>query len=377
MKMKKIFTPFLLLISSLYIFQACSGDYRKDATGPIDEIYVVMDSTKWDSQTANAIRKVFGSPITTLPSEQPRFDLHFLNLKDNSDLEFAKEQKNVIFAAPLNDSTNTAAYLRSLLSKPVQQLVENGKNFAFPLKNKWYRNQWTLLLTSTSDSALANRILDSEQQLLDNIMAVQRERYTANIYDQGEQVAIEDTLWKEHGWKIRVEHDYTLDVDTADFVTLRRSLPDNDRWIWVWWKNNVNNIDYLDPQWVNATRDSINEARIQGTEDSAYVTTEYRTDVISRTITFKGFYGIVTHGRWHMHNGAMGGPFVNYTFYVPYQHRLYSMEFAEFAPRYKKRRFVREFEAMAYTFKADSTLTPAQLAGKSLRKSEAGQQAKK
>jgi len=176
MKMKKIFTPFLLLISSLYIFQACSGDYRKDATGPIDEIYVVMDSTKWDSQSANAIRKVFGSPITTLPSEQPRFDLHFLNLKDNSDLEFAKQQKNVIFAAPLNDSTNTAAYLRSLLSKPVQQLVESGKNFAFPLRNKWYRNQWTLLLTSTSDSSLAHRILDSEQQLLDNIMTVQRQR---------------------------------------------------------------------------------------------------------------------------------------------------------------------------------------------------------
>ena len=142
-------------------------------------------------------------------------------------------------------------------------------------------------------------------------------------------------------------------------------MPDNDRWIWVWWKDNVNNIDYLDAQWVNATRDSLNEHYIRGTMDSSYVTTEYRTDVISRTINFKGFYGIVTHGRWRMTHGAMGGPFVNYTFYVPYQHRLYSMEFSEFAPRYKKRRFVRQFEAMAYTFQADSTLTPDQISGKS------------
>lgn len=377
--MKRLFTPFLLLVSSLYLFQACSGDYRREAMGPIDEIYVVMDSTKWHSQTADAIRQVFGSPITTLPSEQPRFDLHFYNLKTNSDLDYAKKMKNVIFAAPLNDSSNTAAYLRALLSKPVKQLVEGGKNFAFPLKNKWYQNQWTLLLTSTSDSTLAHKILDSQQQLLDDIMTFQRQRYQDEIYSRGEETAIEDTLWKEHGWKIRVQHDYALnDVDTSNFVFLRRSLPDNDRWIWVWWKNNVNNIDNLDPQWVNATRDSLNELYVRGTEDSAYVTTEYRTDVISRTITFKGFYGIVTHGRWRMHHGAMGGPFVNYTFYVPYQHRVYSMEFSEFAPRYKKRRFVRQFEAMAYTFKADSTLTPEQMfTGKPPRKQNQGQKAKK
>lgn len=364
MNMKKIFSTLLILVSCLYLFQACGGDYRRDAMGPIDEIFVVMDSTKWDSQTADAIRKVFGSPITTLPSEQPRFDLHFLNLRDNSDLDFAKEQKNVIFAAPLNDSTNTAKYLRALLSKPVQQLVESGKNFAFPLENKWYRNQWTLLLTSTSDSTLAHKILGSEQQLLDNLMELQRQRWQASIYDRGEVTAIEDTLWKEHGWKIRVEHDYVLNVDTTDFIVLRREMTDNDRWIWVWWKNNVTNIGYLDPQWVNATRDSLNEHYIRGTEDSAYVTTEYRTDVISRIINFRGFYGIVTHGRWRMEHGAMGGPFVNYTFYVPYQHRLYSMEFTEFAPRYRKRSFVRQFEAMAYTFQADSTLTPEQMTGK-------------
>jgi len=362
--MKRLFSPLLLLLSCLYLFQACSGDYRKEAVGEPDGIWVVMDSTKWDSQTANAIRKVFGSPVTTLPSEQPRFDLHFLNLQSNSDLDFAKKRKNVIFAAPLNDSSNTAAYLRSLLSKPVQQLVDNGKNFAFPLKNKWYRDQYTLLLTSTSDSALANKIVSSEQQLLDNLMEFQRQRWQTRIYDRGEVTAIEDTLWKEHGWKIRVQHDYALHVDTTDFVTLRRQMPDNDRWIWIWWKDNVNNIDYLDPQWVNATRDSLNEHYIRGTVDSSYVSTEYRTDVISRTIQFNGFFGIVTHGRWHMINGAMGGPFVNYTFYVPYQHRLYSMEFSEFAPRYKKRRFVRQFEAMAYTFKADSTLTQAQITGK-------------
>ncbi len=376
MIMSKRFFSLLLLIPCLYLFQSCEGgDYRRESIGEIGSIYVVMDSTQWHSQTADAIRKVFASPIITLPSEQPRFDLTFHSLRTTSDLDFAKKQKNVIFAAPLEDTTsNTAEYLRSLLSKPVQQLVLSGKNFAFPLKDKWYNDQWTLLLTSTSDSTLASHIVNAEQQLLDNLLELQRKRWQAYLYDRGEQFDIEDTLWKRHGWKFRVEHDYVLNVDTANFVSLRRYMPQNDRWIWVWWKDNVTDIDYLDSQWINATRDSLNEQYIRGTEDSSYVTTQYRRAVISRPINFKNYYGLVTRGAWRMTHDLMGGPFVNYTFYVPSQKRLYMMEFSEYAPRYLKRRFIRQFEAMAYTFQADSTLSAEQLSGKTSAPAESARQ---
>ena len=46
----------------------CDGDYRQLSTGAIDEVFVVMDSTAWNSETAEAIREVFGGGITTLPA---------------------------------------------------------------------------------------------------------------------------------------------------------------------------------------------------------------------------------------------------------------------------------------------------------------------
>jgi hypothetical protein len=51
----------------------------------------------------------------------------------------------------------------------------------------------------------------------------------------------------------------------------------------------------------------------------------------------------------------MAGPFVNFTIYDKETSRLFMLEFAQFAPKYNKRRFVREFRAMLRTFESDST----------------------
>lgn len=348
----------LLIVSSLY---GCNGDYRLEAQGPEDQILVVMDSTQWKGQTADAIRSVFGGYITTLPNAERRYTLNFVSLKDNDVLNFAKKQKNVIFAAPIDGKSNTAKFIRSLLSKNVQARVRSRDNFVFPLKNLWYRNQWTLILTSTSDDTLAKYIHESEPRLLSDIGSVMRRRYTEDIYDRGEQKNLEKKIWDEHGFKIRVEHDYQISADTTHFLSMQFYMPTNDRWIWFWWKDNVSNIDFLGSQWANATRDSLMKIYVRGTRDSSYVTTEYRRDVITKSIMLNGYYTLKTNGTWRMTNDAMGGPFVSYVIYVPEQERLYMMDFSQFAPKYPKKRFVRQFEAMAYTFRADTTLTPAKL----------------
>ena len=57
-----------------------------------------------------------------------------------------------------------------------------------------------------------------------------------------------------------------------------------------------------------------------------------------------------------MINGAMGGPFVNFTYYDPQTNRLFMVEYSQFAPSVtKKLRFVRQFRAMGRTFESDST----------------------
>ncbi|HLR25194.1 MAG TPA: DUF4837 family protein [Fodinibius sp.] len=359
----KSLLKFSLFALIALVWVGCEGDYRPKASGGFGEVVVVMDSTQWESATAKAIRNTYGKSMLTLPGPEPRFDLRFRDFKSKNQWDRLKKFKNIIIAAPINDSTNTASLVRSLLSDQVEEQVQNGESFAFPLNNKWYQDQWSVVLTAPNDSALAKQINNSETTLVDRLMEKEFERWKEEIYDRGEQLAVEDSLWKNHGWKIRIQHDWNTILDTVytsegekvHFMRMNRLLPENSRWFWVWWKNDVRDISYLDNDWINARRDSLMRKWVRGTRDSSYITTEYRRPVETSIFKMNDDLTYETRGTWRMTHDAMGGPFVNFTVYDEEANRLFMLEFLQFAPEYDKRRFVRQFRVMLRTFQSDST----------------------
>lgn len=350
---------FILLVA---VWVGCEGDYRQEARGSFGEVVVLMDSTQFESETANAIREIYGGWIQTIPGKPPRFDLRFMDFTSNKQLEQLKRYKNLVVAAPIDDSTNTGGLIRALLNDELERQVKDGESFAFPLNDHWYRNQWLMLLSGQSDSALAGQIRNSEETLTDNLVEKELERWKDEIYDRGEKFALEDSLWDTHGWKIRIQHDWMKNIDTtftdngeeAHFLTMRRPLPENDRWFWAWWKQ-VDSVDHVDEDWINAKRDSLMEQWIRGSRDSSYVTTAYKRPLETTQFAHNGNRAFETLGVWTMTNDAMAGPFTNLTVYDDESGRLFMIEFAQFAPKHDKRRFVRQFRAMLRTFESDST----------------------
>lgn len=359
----KSFITISLLLTVTVLWTACEGDYRQKAVGGFGEAVVLMDSSRFESETADAIRNTFGRGVRTLPNVEPLFDLRFREVRNNEQLEQLKRSRNLIVAAPIDDTTNVARFIRAMLSDEVEESVRRGEAFAFPLENRWYRDQWTMILTAPGDSALAEHIRNAEKTLTKNLLEREFVRWHEEIYDRGEQVHLSDSLWAEYGWKLRVQHDWVKRVDTTytqngetnHFLTMRRSLPSNDRWFWAWWKEDVRDIMHIDNNWINAKRDSLMEEFIRGTRDSSYVTTEYRRPVETESFDMNGYIAYETLGTWQMTHDAMGGPFVNMTIYDEDTHRLFMLEFGQFAPKYNKRRFVRQFRAMLRTFESDST----------------------
>ncbi len=358
--MKNIYTLLPAILLFLFILNACESDYRPQSIGQMDEVIVVMDSTQWDSETALAIEETFGRPQATLPSPEPAYRLIFRDFRTNQELDQLREYKNIIFAAPIDEESNVGTFIRALLSDDVEQRVRTGDSFAFPLADRWVRDQWTLILSSGSDEELAEKIRNSEESLVDHLLEREFERRTQEVFRRGEQVAISDSLWEKHGWKVRMQHDYVQTVDTANVKVFRRALPDNDRWLLTWWKDGVEDPEFIDGDWINATRDSLLQRYIQGTREGSYVTTEYRSprDVVTREFERDDrLIAFETLGTWRMTRDFMGGPFVNFVYYDPDTERLFMLEYGQFAPRVTKRRFVRQFQAMGRTFESDSTWT--------------------
>ncbi|MBK98076.1 MAG: DUF4837 domain-containing protein [Balneola sp.] len=345
----------LTFLSLVACTLACNGDFRERAKGDTREFFIVMDSADWDSETSNALRETFGKYVFTLPNPEPYYDLTFMQIRSRSQLERIMGYKNIIFAAPIDDSTTVAAQVRAFLDESTEQRVRNGESFAFPLLDQWYKDQYSLILSSNSDSALAYKIRNTETALLTNALDKELLRWNWFVYEKKEQTQYSDSLWNDHGFMVRIQHDYIKRIDTTNFISYRRFLPDNDRWMWVWWQDDINDISFLDDDWINRTRDSLNQQFIKGRTDSMFITTEYRRPVESNSFQKARYLGYETLGTWQMINGAMGGPFVNFTYYDESTSRLFMVEYSQFAPSVRKKlRFVRQFRAMGRTFKADS-----------------------
>lgn len=347
----------IVFLSALtFLFTACDGDYRELARGSNNEVIVVMDSTRWDSETADAIRATFGKYVMTLPQAEPFYDLTFVNIRNNDHLERVKKNKNLIFAAPIDEESNAGRIIRGLLGDDVEQKVREGESFAFPFEDQWYRDQWAMILTSENDSLLAEKIRNTDQALVNSLLERELARWEYFVYEKKEQVQYSDSLWNEHGFKVRIQHDYIKNIDTTNFITYKRVLPNNDRWMWIWWQDDVRDISFLDDNWINATRDSLMKQFIRGSRDSSYVQTEFRREVNTSSFQKGRLLAYETLGTWDMENDAMGGPFVNFTYYDPDTNRLFMVEYAQFAPAVRKKlRFVRQFRAMGRTFESDST----------------------
>lgn len=350
-----------ILITLLGIFMiSCDGDYRSLAEGNTREVTVVMDSTQWDSETAEAIRLVFGQWVQTVPNAEPYYDLNFTQIRSQSHLERIRRQKNIIFAAPIDEESNVGRQIRGFLDENVEQRVREGESFAFPVEDQWYRDQYVLILSSTSDEELAQKIKNTENSLLSNMLEKELKRWEYFVYEMKEQTQLSDSLWENYGYRVRIQHDYIPNIDTLDFNSYRRYLPQNDRWMWTWHMDDVSDISFLDNEWIIATRDSLQELYIKGARDDMYVQTFDRPDLNRpvKTNSFQmGRYIVYeTLGTWHMVNGAMGGPFVNFTYYDPDTERLFMVDYNQFAPSVRKKLpFVRQFRAMGRTFESDST----------------------
>src|SRR5690625_5947622 len=114
----------------------------------------------------------------------------FKDFNSNKEKKQNRKLKNIIIAAPIDDEHNVANLIRAILRDEVEERVRSGESFAFPLQDRWVRDQWTLVLTSTTDEELSEKIRNSQQSLVGRLMDREFERRGHELYRKGEQVEI-------------------------------------------------------------------------------------------------------------------------------------------------------------------------------------------
>ncbi|NBB74532.1 MAG: DUF4837 family protein [Bacteroidetes bacterium] len=354
------------LLAGVVLLMGLTGcgdtDYRPLATGPEGQVTVVMDSTRWNGTVGEAVRANIAPYLSTLPAPERAFDLRQISLTSERVFDNVKTQKNVVFIAPLSDSTREASFMRTRLSREAEEAVRSGQTAVVAKPDLWRRQQRIFFVTAASPQGIIDALQSEGRRIRDSFHDITLVRMQDEMFEKERQRALEDSLLQQHGFAVNVQHDYQIAIDTTSedrgFVWLRRILSDTRRGLFVYYEDNVD-PSQLSPEWVYATRDSLTKRYLQGNV-GGFVKIDYRRPLNTRNRDFLGRYAFITRGLWYMvgenENGELfqyggGGPFVNYAFYDQEQDRVYMIDGMVFAPGYDKRSFLRQMEVIAQTFR--------------------------
>lgn len=337
----------------------CNPDYRQRAVGPTEVIHVVMDSTQWKGELGTAIKQNVAPFLSTLPAPERAFTLRQVQLDSERTFDNVRRQKNVLFVAPLSDSSNVANFLRQRLSDEARQAVMNGQSAVVPKPDLWRRDQRVYFVTAATPSDLIAALQRNGNQIRETFHEAVLGHMNREMFDRGRQPALEDSLMEKHGFAVNMQHDYYIATDTSNFVWLRRVVSARSwRSLFVYYIED-GDPSMLSPEWVYATRDSLSKRFIQGSV-AGFMKIDYRRPLTTEETNFLDRFAYESYGLWHMVGESEddellqyggGGPFVNYTFYDQASDRIYMIDGSVFAPGYDKLEFLRQMEVIAHTFR--------------------------
>jgi hypothetical protein len=342
--------------------------YTPDAVGQTGTLYVVADSATWNGPVGDAIRDELGRGLATLPQPEPAFTLIRQDLTEQF-FNQLRRQHAVLFAGPYTRPSTTGRFLRARLDSSGVAALERGGNGVFLRPNLWATRQLVVYATGPDDETVAAQIRARGSELRRAFDALARQRLTRDMFERARQTDIEDRLLERHGFAVGVQHDYVLVRDTTfvtdagtagTFVRLRR-LAASDSWrdLFIYFEEDPR-LERLNREAVLALREDLSRRFVRGADDSTYIRVEDRfpdrRPIVTDTVGLNGRFALETRGTWYLgredgRSAGMGGPFVNYAFYDDDTGRFYMIDGMVFAPRFDKREFLRQMEAIAHTFR--------------------------
>ena len=351
-------------LASLALLASC-GDisYRPTAVGTAGEIVVVMDSLLWSGAPGDALREEIGPYVNTLPAPEPLFDLAHQTIESQAAFDRISTHRSIVFAASLSDTTVEANFVRSVFSEDAQKVISEGSGVFVNRDDIWRRDQRIVYLAASNPDELVAITRKSGEEMRSIFSGSERQRLEKDMYENGRQFELEDTLLTHHDFRIKVQHDYLIATDTTDFVWMRRILADSWRSLFVYYEDYADPND-LTPEWMYRKRDSLGQIYLLGNV-GGYINIDYRRPLESKSIDFLDHYAFEARGLWHMIGPddageivsyGMGGPFVSYGFYDQESGRIYLVDGMVFAPGFKKREFLRQLEVMAHTIRTRSEI---------------------
>ena len=332
--MKRIITTIVAAALAAMAVTSCKSSREPllpNVSGKAGEVIVVIEKNLWDAEIGDVLREYLARDCDFLPQPEPLYSLAYVAPKGFNNM--FQVHRNIIMI-----------HLDSAVKEP-------GIEF---INNRWARPQCIIRINATDVDNCVEVIRENHQKIETRLEQAERDRVVANarLY---EETDIRLNVAKVFGGSCVFPSGYSIKRISDDFAWIGYDNTYVYRDVLVY-RYPVTGSDELTEENMVAHRNEILRENVPGMFEGSYMTTSKVTEPKVTYMNYKGHEFAEMRGFWEVEKDFMGGPFVSHSFYSLDGSEILVFEAFVYAPKYEKRQYMRQTEALLYSFQWADTM---------------------
>lgn len=327
MKLTNIITIVLL---ALTIASCSDGKVKKSllpgVSGSAGEVLIVMDKGHWNNNTGKQLKALLSEDMLGLPQSEPLFNV--INIPRKAFSELFRIHRNII------------------LTKIDKTIDKPGIKVEY---DRWATPQIVVTIQASNAESFNKLFDDNADKILSLIFKKENKRLSDN-YIKYSELRLIDKLEKRTGVHLTIPKGYTYDLDTNNFIWISHETPEISQGIFIYYYDYNDSLAFTANSLIDR-RNEILQRYVAGIGKGSYMTTELQVFPTFKSFNLKSKYTAELRGLWKVEGDFMGGPFVSVSQLDEKTNRIYTIDGYVYAPRYNKRKYIRQLEAILYSLK--------------------------
>lgn len=325
--MKRLYVVFMVCTLA---FAGCksTGTLLPNVSGKAGEVIVVMDRENWEGSLGSDARDLLASECPFLVQQEPLYNL--VNLAPTNFTDLFKIHRNIVLfnINPQNDTTGV-----------------------FYRHNVWANPQMVIQVSAYDSEGARTLLEENGKTVLNAIEQAERDRVIANTL-RYEELSLAPQVSERFGGCMHFPSGYKLRLAKDDFMWIADDKQYVYQDVFIYRYPAEKEHPFTSDNIIRHRNEMLKE-NVPGMFENTYMTTsEYFTPQIEY-LRYRGRHFVQTRGMWDVKNDFMGGPFVSHSFYSPDGKDIIVLEAFVYAPRYDKRQYLRQVEALLYSWEWD------------------------
>ena len=328
--MKRIISLLALAVTMLALI-SCNETSRKKAllpniSGKAGEVIVVINKGDWEGAVGTTLRDTLAKDCPFLPQKEPLYTL--VDVIPSGFTNMFQIHRNIVIVRIGND------------------VVEPGVNIRYDV---WARPQCAITINAIDSDSAVQLIKENSKRIITSLEQIERDRIIANS-KKYEERSIAPAVTEMIGGSPHFPSGYRLKKKTDDFIWVEYSVQYVTQGILIYKYPVVEGEDMMNLDNIIEENNAMLKANVPGMFENTYMMTSTFARPSIEYLKYKGRDFAEVRGYWEVYNDFMGGPFVSHAFYSQDGKNMIVMEGFVYAPKYDKRHYLRQVEAILYSF---------------------------